>query len=200
MKHFLPALRMLLFMTLVTGVAYPLLVTGISQSIFSQQASGQLLERSGVIVGSTLLSQKFEGPNYFWGRPSAVGNNPLPSGGSNLSQINGDLKKTYEERKEKLKAAHPNMTVEPPQDLLFASGSGLDPHISPEATQYQLQRVATARGMDSAAVKKIVDEMTEGRQFGILGEPRVNVLALNLALDKAQNIDAAPVLAPEEKK
>lgn len=187
MKHFMPALRMLIFMTILTGIVYPLLVTGISQALFPRQAQGELIENAGhVVIGSTLLSQKFTQDKYFWGRPSAVDFNPLPSGGSNLGQDSSDLKKAYDDRKAQLKKADPEVATEPPQDLLFASGSGLDPHISPEASQYQVPRVAKARGMDINRVKKIVDEMTEPRQYGIFGEPTVNVLALNLALDKEQ--------------
>ena len=187
MKHFMPALRMLIFMTVLTGIVYPLVVTGISQALFPRQAQGQLLENAEhVVVGSTLLEQKFTQDKYFWGRPSAVDFNPMPSGGSNLGQASSDLKKAYDDRKALLKKADPEVTTEPPQDLLFASGSGLDPHISPAASQYQLQRVAKARGMDINRVKKIVDEMTEARQYGLFGEPTVNVLAVNLALDKEQ--------------
>jgi len=187
MKHFMPALRMLIFMTVLTGIVYPLVVTGISQALFPRQAQGQLLENAEhTVVGSTLLEQKFTQDKYFWGRPSAVDFNPMPSGGSNLGQASSDLKKAYDDRKALLKKADPEVTTEPPQDLLFASGSGLDPHISPAASQYQLQRVAKARGMDINRVKKIVDEMTEARQYGLFGEPTVNVLAVNLALDKEQ--------------
>ena len=186
MRHFLPAFRLLIFMTFLTGALYPAFVTVMSQAVFSRQANGQLMQKKNMTVGSKLISQKFESPQYFWGRPSAIDFNPLPSGGSNLGQNSADLKKVYEERKAKLKAAHPEMTEDPPQDLLFASGSGLDPEISPEASRYQIQRVAKARGMDVNEVNKIVDSVTLDRDFGIFGEPRVNVLNLNLALDETQ--------------
>lgn len=196
MKYLIPALRFKIFMTILLGLVYPFAMTGITQVLFHDNATGNFVSRGGQIVGSKLIAQNFEKPEYFWPRPSAVGYNPLPSGGSNLSMISADLKKAVDERRAKLKAAHPDQAGEPPQDLLFASASGLDPHISPEAAQYQLQRVAKARNMDIAQVQKLMDEMTEERQFGILGEKTVNVLALNLALDKSQGIENAPVLAP----
>lgn len=187
MRHFMPALRMLIFMTILTGVIYPLVVTGISQALFPRQTEGQLLtNESGAVVGSALIAQKFTQDKYFWPRPSAVDFNPMPSGGSNLSQDSADLKKAFEDRKLALQKANPSEPALPPQDLLFASGSGLDPHISPEAAQYQLQRVAKSRGMNVEQVQKIVTEMTEDRQYRVFGEPTVNVLALNLALDKEQ--------------
>lgn len=186
MKHFLPAIRFTIFMTLLLGFAYPLLITGIAETIFSRQASGDFVSRGGVIVGSLLIGQKFEKPEYFWPRPSTVDYNPLPSGGSNLGQANQDLKKTVDERKERLKAAHSEQEQPPPQDLLFASASGLDPHISVEATQYQVARVAKARNLTKAEINQLVEQASEGRQFGLFGEPTVNVLALNLALDKKQ--------------
>lgn len=189
MKHLLPALKFTIFMTLLLGLVYPLMMTGITQVLFSENANGQLIKRGDVVVGSKLIAQNFEKVEYFWSRPSAVGFNPLPSGGSNLGQAAAGLKQAVDERRTKLKAAHPEQTGEPPQDLLFASGSGLDPHISPEAAHYQLQRVAKARNMDPVMVQKAIDEVTEARQFGILGEKTVNVLALNLALDKAQGIE-----------
>lgn len=186
MKYLMIALRFKIFMMILLGLAYPLTMTGITQVLFRDQATGSFITRNGQIVGSKLIAQNFEKAEYFWPRPSAVGFNPLPSGGSNLGPAASTLKQTVDERRTKLKAAHPDETVEPPQDLLFASASGLDPQISPEAANYQLQRVAKARGMDTAQVQKLVDEMTEQRQLGILGEKTVNVLMLNLALDKAQ--------------
>lgn len=186
MRNFLPALRILIFLTLVTGVAYPLLITTISKVAFAQSAQGSLIRRDEALVGSTLLSQKFENPKYFWSRPSVISYNPQPSGGSNLSQNSSDLKKAYDERFSALKAAHPEQTETPPQDLLFASASGLDPHISAESALYQMQRVAQARNMSRDEMTTIVNRMTQGRQFGIFGEPTVNVLELNLALDGAQ--------------
>lgn len=183
MKHFFPALKILLSMIFLLGLAYPLLVTGIGQLVFPRQASGSRVEQSGVLLGSELIGQKFESLHYFWGRPSAIDYNPWPSGGSNLGQTSKVLQKLYLERKLKLMAAHPELQTEPPQDLLFASGSGLDPHISPAAARYQIQRVATARGMALEDLKKIVNSLTERRQLGILGEPRINVFNLNRALD-----------------
>ncbi len=193
MKYLMPAIRFKLFMTVLLGLIYPFAMTGISQLVFPRQASGDFLNRGGQVVGSRLIAQKFEKSEYFWSRPSGVAYNPLPSGGSNLGQANADLKKTVDERKARLKAAHPDQTGEPPQDLLFASGSGLDPHISPDAAQYQLQRVAKARNITFEQVQKLIQQASEDRQLGILGEPTVNVLALNLLLDKAQGIETAPV-------
>ena len=193
MKYVMPAIRFKLFMIVLLGFLYPFVMTGISQAIFPRQASGDFLTRGGQVVGSRLIAQKFEKSEYFWSRPSAVDYNPLPSGGSNLGLASADLKKIVDERKTKLKAAHPEQTVEPPHDLLFASGSGLDPHISPAAAQYQLQRVAKARNITNEKVQSLIEQASEGRQFGILGEARVNVLVLNMALDTAQGIESAPL-------
>jgi K+-transporting ATPase ATPase C chain len=189
----MPAIRFKLFMIVLLGFLYPFVMTGISQAIFPRQASGDFLTRGGQVVGSRLIAQKFEKSEYFWSRPSAVDYNPLPSGGSNLGPASTDLKKIVDERKTKLKAAHPEQTVEPPHNLLFASGSGLDPHISPAAAQYQLQRVAKARNITNEKVQSLIEQASEGRQFGILGEARVNVLVLNMALDTAQGIESAPL-------
>ena len=184
MKYLIPALRFKLFMTLLLGLIYPFAMTGISQVIFPRQASGDFLSRDGkIIIGSKLIGQNFEKPEYFWPRPSAVGFN-LPSGGSNLGPTSADLKKTFEERRLKMKAAHPDQTAEPPQELLFASGSGVDPQISPEAALYQASRIAKARTMPVEQIQKMIQQMTEERQLGILGERTVNVLVLNLALDQ----------------
>lgn len=196
MKYVMPAIRFKLFMTLLLGLIYPFTMTGISQVVFPSQANGDFLTRGGQVVGSRLISQKFEKAEYFWPRPSGVDYNPLPSGGTNQGQASADLKRAVDERRAKLKASHPDQAGEPPQDLLFASASGLDPHISPSAAQYQLRRVAKARSITTEQVQKLVDEASEGRQMGVLGEPMVNVLALNMALDKAQGIEAAPELAP----
>ena len=154
------------------------------QLFYPEKALGQLVKYNEVVVGSALLSQKFENEKYFWGRPAATENNPLPSGGSNLGQASSALQKSFIERKEKMKTIHSSMPIDPPQDLLFASGSGLDPHISPEAALYQVERVARARGMDLVQLTTLVNQMTEKRDFGIFGEPRVNVLNLNLALEQ----------------
>ena len=197
MKQFLTSIRILLFMTILTGIVYPLLVTGIGQALFSKKANGGILDRSQVALGADLIGQKFESERYFWPRPSAVDYNSAGSGGSNQGQASADLKKAYDDRVTKLKAAHPDQSSgEPPQDLLFASSSGLDPHISPEAAIYQVTRVAQFRKMDPNAVRALVEEASEGRQFGLLGEPRVNVLELNLSLDRAQGIVAAPTPTP----
>ena len=181
-----PALMILLLLTLVTGVAYPLLVTGIAQAVFPSQSQGSLVSRGGRVVGSKLIGQPFDDPKYFWGRPSAT--SPYPyngasSSGSNLSPTNPALVKSVQERVDALRAADPDNKAAVPVDLVTASGSGLDPHISPAAALYQVDRVAKARKLQPDAVRALVERHIEGRQFGFLGEPRVNVLALNLALD-----------------
>ena len=186
LTHIRPALVSLVLLTAITGVVYPALVTAIGQLVFSRQANGSLIVKDGKPVGSTLIGQPFDDPKYFWGRPSATspfGYNAGASGGSNLSPTNADLIKTVQERVDALKAADPGNTAPVPVDLVAASGSGLDPHISPAAALYQLGRVAKARKMSASDVRALVDRHTEGRQLGFLGEPRVNVLALNLALD-----------------
>lgn len=185
MKYFMPALRFKIFMTILLGLIYPFMMTGVSQVIFPTQANGDIISVGGQVVGSKLIGQNFEKPEYFWPRPSAISYNPQPSGGSNLGQASSALKQAVDERRTKLKSAHPDQTIEPPQDLLFASASGLDPHISVEAATYQLKRVAKARSLDPVQVQKMIDDVTESRQFGILGEKTVNVLALNLALDRS---------------
>ena len=196
MKYWMPAIRFKILMTILLGLAYPFVITGISQAALPRQANGDFVSRGGQLVGSVLIAQNFEKEVYFWPRPSAVGHNPLPSGGSNLGQASQALKEVVDGRRAKLKAAHLDQAGEPPQDLLFASASGLDPHISPEAAQYQLNRVVKARNLSAEQVQKLVNDASEPRQLGIFGEPTVNVLALNVALDKAQGIESAPVLAP----
>jgi len=181
-----PALVILVALTFVTGVAYPLLVTGVAQAVFPSQAQGSLITKDGKLVGSALIGQSFDDPKYFWGRPSAT--SPFPynaasSSGSNLSPTNPDLVKAVQARVEALRAADPGNTAPVPVDLVTASGSGLDPHISPAAALYQVSRVAKARKLDPERVRQLVAQHTEGRWLGLLGEPRVNVLALNLALD-----------------
>jgi potassium-transporting ATPase KdpC subunit len=181
-----PALVILALMTLITGVAYPLVVTGIAQAIFPSQANGSLVVRDGKVVGSALIGQPFDDPKYFWSRPSATSpfaDNAGSSTGSNLSPTNPDLVKAVQGRVDALRAADPGNTAPVPVDLVTASGSGLDPHISPAAALYQVARVARARKVSSEAVLTLVERHTEGRFLGFLGEPRVNVLALNLALD-----------------
>jgi K+-transporting ATPase ATPase C chain len=170
----------------VTGVIYPLVVTGIAQTVFPFQANGSLIVKDGKAVGSALIGQPFDDPKYFWGRPSATSpfaDNAASSAGSNLSPTNQELVKAVQGRVDALRAADPGNTVPVPVDLVTASGSGLDPHISPAAALYQAPRVARERKLDPQAVRQLVARHTEGRTFGILGEPRVNVLALNLALD-----------------
>jgi len=181
-----PALMILVLLTLVTGVAYPLLVTGIAQAVFPSQAQGSLIVRDGKVVGSALIGQPFDDPKYFWGRPSATSpfaDNAGSSSGSNLSPTNPDLVKAVQGRVEALRAADSGTTAPVPVDLVTASGSGLDPHISPAAALYQVPRVAKARKLTPEAVRAMVERHTEGRFLGFLGEPGVNVLALNLALD-----------------
>jgi potassium-transporting ATPase KdpC subunit len=182
-----PAVMVLVLLTLTTGVAYPLLVTGIAQAVFPFQAQGSLVVKEGKVVGSALIGQPFDDPKYFWSRPSATSqfaDNAAASSGSNLSPTNPDLIKAVQGRVEALRAADPGNTAPVPVDLVTASGSGLDPHISPAAALYQVTRVARTRKLDPAAVRQLVERHIEGRSLGFLGEPRVNVLALNLALDK----------------
>jgi len=180
-----PAVVIFLALTLVTGVAYPLLITGVSQVAFSRQAQGSLIERDGHVVGSELIGQGFTGSNYFWSRPSAAGYNGAASTGSNLGPTNPAQLDAVKQRIADLRAAHGDEKAVP-IDLVTASASGLDPHITPAAAEYQLERVARERGMTPAAVRQAVVDATEGRTFGLLGEPGVNVLRLNLALDAAQ--------------
>jgi K+-transporting ATPase ATPase C chain len=178
-----PAFFMLLIFTVMTGVIYPLVVTGLAQVIFPSQANGSLITVNGKTYGSELIGQQFSDPKYFWGRLSAAGYNAAASSGSNYGPMNPDLIKAVQARIDALKAADPTNTLPIPVDLVTASGSGLDPQISVAAALYQVHRVATTRGLSEAQVKALVAQYTEGRQFGFLGEPRVNVLLLNLALD-----------------
>ena len=182
-----PALVSLVALTLITGLLYPLVVTGIAQMLFPRQANGSLILIDGQPVGSSLIGQSFDAPKYFWGRPSAT--SPFPynaaaSSGSNLGPTNDALMKAVQVRIDVLKVADPDNPLPLSVDLVTASGSGLDPHISPASAAYQVRRVARARGMEEAVVRQLVSQHTEGRQLGILGEPRVNVLTLNLALDR----------------
>ncbi len=181
-----PALVILALLTLLTGVAYPLLVTGIAQAAFPSQANGSLLRRGDKVIGSSLIGQQFEGPGYFWSRLSATAPayNAGASSGSNLGPLNPALKAAVKGRVDALRSADPGNAALIPVDLVTASGSGLDPHISPAAALYQVRRVASARQLDERPVKALVDAHVEGRQLGVLGEPVVNVLLLNLALDK----------------
>lgn len=180
------ALTMLLMMTVITGVAYPLAVTGIAQVLFPSQANGSLIVKDGKPIGSTLIGQSFDDPKYFWGRPSATTpqpNNALSSSGSNLGPTNPALTDAVKQRIEALRAADPTNKAAVPVDLVTASGSGLDPEISPAAAAYQVPRVAKVRGLSTSQVQAMVAMATTGRQFGMLGEARVNVLMLNQALD-----------------
>jgi K+-transporting ATPase ATPase C chain len=184
--HVRTALLMLLLLSVITGLAYPALVTGIAHLLFPHQANGSLIVKDGKTVGSALIGQPFDDPKYFRGRPSATSPfpyNPSASSGSNLGPASPALTEAVQARVNALRAADPNNTVPVPVDLVTASGSGLDPHISPAAALYQVPRVAKARRMDPAVVRQLVERHTEGRQLGLLGEPRVNVLRLNLALD-----------------
>jgi K+-transporting ATPase ATPase C chain len=181
-----PAFVVLAALTLLTGLLYPLVITGLAQMLFPQQANGSLIMKDGKSVGSSLIGQPFDAPKYFWGRPSAT--SPFPynaaaSSGSNLGPTNDALMKAVQAHIDALKTADPDNPLPLPVDLVTASGSGLDPHISPASAAYQVRRVARARGIDEAVVRQLVSQHTEGRQLGILGEPRVNVLALNFALD-----------------
>jgi potassium-transporting ATPase KdpC subunit len=178
-----PAFIMLLAFTVITGVIYPLAVTSIAQVVFPHQANGSLIVVDGKAVGSELIGQQFDDPKYFWGRPSAAGYNAAASSGSNYGPMNPSLEEAVQARIDTLKAADPDNPLPIPVDLVTASGSGLDPHVSVATALYQVNRVASARGWSEAEVKSLIEKYTEGRQFGFLGEPRVNVLKLNLALD-----------------
>jgi K+-transporting ATPase ATPase C chain len=181
-----PAILILLVLTVVTGVAYPLLVTGIAQLVWPSEANGSLIERDGKVLGSALIGQQFSDPKYFWSRPSATAPGPYNAGassGSNQGPLNPALADAVKARIEALKSADPGQTAPVPVDLVTASASGLDPHISPAAAEYQVPRVARVRGLPEDKVRELVAQHTAGRQLGILGEPRVNVLELNLALD-----------------
>ncbi|HEU4952012.1 MAG TPA: potassium-transporting ATPase subunit KdpC [Holophagaceae bacterium] len=188
-----PALVGFLALTALTGVAYPLLVTGAARALFPRQAGGSLLVRDGRVVGSRWIGQAFTDPGHFWGRPSATvdaDGNPLPynganSGGSNLAPSNPALVQAVQARIQALRDADPDARGPVPVDLVTASASGLDPDISPAAAAFQVRRVAKARHLDEAAVRALVARHTEGPQFGVLGEARVNVLELNLDLDHA---------------
>jgi K+-transporting ATPase ATPase C chain len=177
---------MIIVMTVVTGAIYPLVVTGIAQVAMPHKANGSLIESGGKPVGSELIGQPFSDPKHFWSRPSAT--SPYPynasnSGGSNQGPLNPALSDAVKDRIKALREADPGNTAPVPVDLVTASASGLDPHISPAAAEYQVARVAKARNLDPQKVRALVAEATEGRQLGFLGEPRVNVLKLNLALD-----------------
>ncbi|MCK1388000.1 K(+)-transporting ATPase subunit C [Bradyrhizobium sp. 21] len=197
LREIRPAIVLLLVLTAVTGLAYPLAMTGIAGAIFPAKAQGSLIEKDGKVVGSALIGQEFKDDKYFHGRPSATSApdpndstktvsapyNAANSGGSNLGPTSKALADRLKEDVDKLKAENPNAAV--PVDLVTTSASGLDPDISPEAAQFQVPRVAKARNMPEDTLKQLVVSATQGRLLGLLGEPRVNVLALNLALDRA---------------
>jgi len=191
MKQLIIAIKATLVLTILTGVAYPLLVTGLSKVLLPRQAEGSLIRAHGRVIGSNLIGQRFTRPEYFHGRPSAAGNDGydgLSSGGSNLGPTNQKLVDRIKDDLKKFRAENPTFTGPIPADLLTASGSGLDPDISPASAEAQAGRVAAARGLGVETVRQLVAANTEGRQFGILGEPRVNVLRLNLALDQTAPI------------
>ena len=178
-----PALTIFALLTIITGVIYPLMVTGVSQVLFPSQSNGSIITVNGKAAGSDLIGQQFDDPKYFWGRISAVGYNADLSSGSNYGPLNPALLEAVQARIDALQAADPDNTLPIPVDLVTASASGLDPHISVAAALYQVHRVASARGLSEADVQSLVEQNIEGRQFGFLGESTVNVLKLNLALD-----------------
>lgn len=185
-EQFMPAVRMTLALTVLTGMLYPALVTGIARAIFPKQANGSLIEVNGKVVGSELIGQKFSKPEYFQGRPSGAGDgyDASNSGSPNLGPTNQALADRIKAGAEKFRKENPDFTGPIPADLLTSSASGLDPHISPASADAQIARVAKSRGVSEAQVKELLDRHTELRQLGFLGEPRVNVLELNLALDE----------------
>jgi len=185
LEQLLPAVRITLVLTVLTGMLYPALVTGIAQAIFHKQANGSLIEVNGKVIGSELIGQKFTKPEYFQGRPSAAGDgyDAANSGPSNFGPTNQKLVDRIKADAEKFRKENPDFTGPIPADLLTASGSGLDPHLSPASAAAQVARVAKTRGVALAQVQLLVEQHTESRQLGLLGEPRVNVLNLNLALD-----------------
>jgi K+-transporting ATPase ATPase C chain len=189
MKQMMPAFRAMLLFTVLTGLLYPAAVTAVCQLVFRSQANGSLITQNGNVVGSSLIGQKFAKPEYFWGRPSAAGNDgydPTASGGSYLGPTSQKLADRVKASVEAFRKANPDFTGPLPADLPTTSASGLDPHISPASAEAQVPRVAKARNLDANAVRTLVAAHTEGRTLGFLGEPRVNVLELNRALDGAK--------------
>ena len=185
-KHIYPAIALTIVLTVLVGIIYPFVMTGLSELLFKEKARGSLIEREGKVIGSRLIGQPFKGPGYFHSRPSAAGSgyDAAASGATNLGPTSKQL---FEEqvrgRAKQLRAESPNIQI--PVDLITSSGSGLDPHVSPAAAEFQIPRVARERRMSEDEVRGLVGKHTEGREFGVLGEPRVNVLELNLALDEA---------------
>jgi potassium-transporting ATPase KdpC subunit len=187
LKQIKPALMVFLLLSLVTGIVYPLLVTGVAQMVFPEKANGSLILKEGGYAGSELIGQPFDDPKYFWGRLSATPDfpyNSASSSGSNLGPSNPALVEEVKARVEALRKADPENQSSIPIDLVTSSGSGLDPHISPAAALYQASRVARLRGLSADPVRRLIDQYTEPRQWGFLGERRVNFLKLNLALDR----------------
>lgn len=186
MSHFIPALRIFLSLTILTGLLYPLAMTGIAQALFSKGANGSLIVKDGKVIGSELIGQKFEGDRYFWSRPSAIDYNPQPSGGTNLAPTALKLKEQAEKQKVRLQGTvNVPSSGNLPLEMIFASGSGLDPEISPEGASLQVERILKARGIAESDLRTLIAAHTKHRQLGFLGEKRVNVLELNLALDRA---------------
>ncbi len=187
MKNIIIALKIFLLMTVITGLIYPLAITGYAQLFFPNKANGSMLFIHNKIVGSELIGQQFTKPEYFWGRPSAIGNNPMPSGGSNLNPVGDTLKDQILARADTIRKYHGNISINSiPKDLLFASGSGVDPHISPETAFFQVERITKYRHLSleqKNKLNKLIQTLIEPPDFNIFGEYRINVLKLNLQLD-----------------
>lgn len=187
MHTFAQSLKMVLWMTFLTGLVYPLLITAIGYFAMPHKAHGSLIQSDKGTIGSKLIAQKFISDKYFWPRPSAVDYNPLPSGASNLGPTSAALKNLVEERKGKLASKNADKGSNVPADLLYASGSGLDPHISLQAAYFQIERISKSRSIDKNTLKSLIDSRLEKRTLGLFGEPRVNVLLLNIQLDSIGN-------------